>query len=125
MAKTKHSYLKTHRLAGRLMAFDTNDEEAKLRKLAADAASGRAAKTLVKEGHLRVTLVVLRKGAVLGAHRVKGDVTLQVLRGRFEVNTAGESVRATRGDVVTIRADVSHDARALSDSTVLITASMR
>jgi quercetin dioxygenase-like cupin family protein len=125
MPPRKHTYLKTHRIAGNTLSIDTASEEAGLREQAANSTSGRAAKTLVKEGRLRVTLVALRKGAVLGAHRVEGDVTLQVLRGQFEVLTQDGAIRVAKANIVALRAGVSHEAHALRDSTILITASMR
>jgi quercetin dioxygenase-like cupin family protein len=125
MAKSEHTYLRTHRLAAKMLTLDVGTEERRLREQAAKATAGRAAKTLVKEGRLRVTLVALRKGTVLGAHHVEGEVTLHVLRGRLEVRTAREAVRPAKGGIVALQAGVSHEAEALSDSTLLITASMR
>ena len=69
---TKHTYLKTHRLSGDILEFMLPAEEAALRERAAGAKAGRAAKTLVKEGALRLTLVALNKGIVLQAHQVEG-----------------------------------------------------
>jgi quercetin dioxygenase-like cupin family protein len=120
----QHSYLKTHRLAGAMVSLDLQAEEAKLRALAAGAGSGRAAKTLLKQGRMRVTLVALRRGAELSAHQVEGDVTLHVLRGEFEVRTKQRGVRAAKGGMLALQAGLSHEARALRDSTVLITAAM-
>lgn len=125
MPQKKHTYLKTHRLASKVIGFDTSAEEAPLRAQAAQANSGRAAKTMVKEGRLRVTLVALRGGTAFGAHQVEGDVTLHVLRGQFEVRTKEGTVQASKGSVIALQAGVPHEARAVRDSTVLITASMR
>ncbi len=125
MGKTEHTYLRTHQLAAKMLTFDTSAEERRLRQQAAEARTGRAAKTFVKEGRIRLTLVALRKGTVLGAHQVEGDVTLHVLRGRLEVRTAREAVRAIKGGIIALQAGVSHEAEALRGSTVLITASMR
>lgn len=125
MPAKKHSYLRTHKLAGKVLQLDTAAEEAKLREQAATSKSGRAAKTLVKEGRLRVTLIALRKGTALGAHAVAGDVTIEVRRGAVEIGMDGKSIRAAKGDLVALQARVRHDARALRDSTILITAAMR
>ena len=125
MPPRKHTYLKTHRIAGNTLSIDTASEEAGLREQAAKANTGRAAKTLVKQGQLRVTLVALRKGSVLSAHRVEGDVTIQVLRGQFEILTQDGAIRAAKGNIVALRAGVSHEAHAVRDSTILITTSMR
>jgi quercetin dioxygenase-like cupin family protein len=126
MAKTQHTYLKTHRIAGKMISFDTAGEEPKLRQQAARAKTGHAAKTLVKEGRIRVTLAALRRGAKLGAHRhVRGEVALHVLRGQLQVRADRHTIRAGKGSVTVLQAGAPHAAEALRDSTVLITASMR
>jgi quercetin dioxygenase-like cupin family protein len=122
---SRHTYLRTHRLAGKILEFDLGAEERKLQEQAASAKSGRAAKTLVKEGRLRITLVAMRKGAALGAHAVEGDVSLQVLRGAFAMRTKDQHFRARKGSLIALQAGVQHDAQATRDATILITASMR
>jgi hypothetical protein len=47
------------------------------------------------------------------------------LRGRFDVLTEDGVTGAGKGNIISIRAGVSHEAHALRDSTILITASMR
>jgi quercetin dioxygenase-like cupin family protein len=121
----QHSYLKAHRLAGAVVTLDLQEEEAKLWALATTAASGRAAKTLLKQGRIRLTLVALRRGAKLSTHQVEGDVTLHVLRGKFEVRTKQRNVRAAKAGLLALQAGLSHEALALRDSTVLITTAMR
>jgi quercetin dioxygenase-like cupin family protein len=125
MPRAKHSYLRTHRLTAKILTFDVAAEGEALQQRAASASTSRAAKTLVKEGRLRATLIALRKGAALGAHSVEGEVTLHVLRGAFEVRTKGAEAVARAGGVIALQAGVRHEARALRDSTVLITTCMR
>ena len=125
MTPAAHTYLRTRKLAGVALTFDLAKEDATLRAQAAAAKSGRAAKTLVKEGRLRVTLIALRKGTALGAHAVQGDVTIQVLRGALELRIDDRPLRAARGAAVALQAGVRHDARATRDAAILITAAMR
>ena len=125
MAREGHTYTRTHKLAGKLLRFDTAAEEAKLAKQAAAAKAGRAAKTFVKEGRLRVTLMALRKGTVLSAHTVPAEVSIGVVRGAVEVHTEDGAVRANKGSLIVLQAGVTHDVRALRDSSLLITTSMR
>lgn len=80
-------YLKTHHLREALLHFAVRDEERALRDLAASSGSGRAAKTLVKEGPLRITLAALRKGATLETHQITGPVSIHALSGRLRVST--------------------------------------
>jgi quercetin dioxygenase-like cupin family protein len=108
-----------------MLAFDASAEQAKLVEQAAASRTGRAAKTLVKEGRLRATLIALRKGTALGAHHVDGDVTLHVLKGEFEVRTQGRTVTARKDGIVVLSAGVKHEAIARRDTTVLITTAMR
>jgi quercetin dioxygenase-like cupin family protein len=125
MPTSKHTYLRTHKLAGRLMVFDTAAEEAKVRTQAASSKQGRGAKTLVKEGRLRVTLLGMRKGTALGAHNVDGEVSIQVLRGAIEIHTSEGAVRVRKGGLAVLHAGVRHDAHALQDTTALLTTAMR
>ena len=48
--KQTPSYLRTHRLRGKVMQFALGAEDAELRERAASSQTGRAAKTLAKEG---------------------------------------------------------------------------
>ncbi len=128
MATGKHTYLRTHKLAGRVLVFDTATEALKVREQSASSKQGRGAKTLVKEGRLRVTLLGLRKGRqgqVLGVHQVEGELSIHVLRGALEIRTSEGAVRVAKGGLAVLHAGVRHDARALLDTTVLLTTSMR
>ena len=117
----KHTYLRTHQLGGEVMAFALRAEELALRQRAESTKAGRAAKTLVKEGPLRLTLVALRKGIVLQPHQVDGAVSVQVLRGRAKVDAPGEGTSLGVGGLVTIPPRQVHAATALTDCTLLIT----
>ncbi|HZP57584.1 MAG TPA: cupin domain-containing protein [Dehalococcoidia bacterium] len=119
-----HIYLKTHRLSGTLMSFRPRVEAERLRAQAAASRAGRAAKTLVKDGPLRITQVALRKGVTLQTHRVEGPVSVQVLRGRCAVTTDSGEIAAVAGDLIAIDAGVAHAVRAVTDLDLLITAAV-
>ena len=121
---TKHTYLKTHALSGAALSFSLATEDAALRERVTEARSGRVAKTLVKEGRLRVTLIALRRGAALGAHQVAGVVSVQVLRGRARVSAEGRIVELSRGGLLVLDQEVTHTAEALVDSALLVTVAM-
>ena len=121
---TKHTYLKTHTMSAAALAFSLSTEDAALRERAGAARSGRVARTLVKEGHLRVTLIVLRRGAALGAHQVEGVVSVQVLRGRARVSAEGKIVDLSRGGLLILDQGVTHTAEALVDCALLVTVAM-
>jgi uncharacterized protein YeaO (DUF488 family)/quercetin dioxygenase-like cupin family protein len=120
----EHTYLRTHKLSGKLLRFALREEDARVREQAVASKAGRAAKTLVKEGALRVTYVALRKGAALQAHQVAGAVSIHVQRGRLRVLVDGGAVNLGPGDLAALGEGVSHSAEAASDCAILITAAM-
>lgn len=121
---TKHTYLKTHTLTGAALSFSLAAEDLALRERASTAKSGRAAKTLVKEGTLRVTLIVMRKGSALSPHQVDGVVSLHVLRGRVRVAAEGTLVDLSSDGLLVLDQEVAHTAEALTDCSLLITVAM-
>lgn len=122
---SKHTYLRTHEISGQVLRFRLTAEDARLREQATASRAGRAGKTLVKEGPLRITQVALRKGTPLQAHQVAGAVSLHVQRGRLRVTTSGEAMDLGPGELVVLEAGVSHAATALRDCAILITMAMQ
>lgn len=120
----KHTYLKDHTLTGAALSFSLSSEDAALRERAAKAKSRRAAKTLVKEGLLRVTLIVLGKGAALSPHQVEGVVSIHALRGRARVSAQGSVVALPAGGLVVLDREVVHSVEALADCALLVTVAM-
>lgn len=123
MAK-RHTYLKTHTLAGAVLSFELSAEDEALRERAQSAKSGRAATTLVKEGRLRVTMIAMRAGSRLGAHQVDGVVSVQFVRGRARVSAAGESTDLAAGGLLVLQEEVTHTVEALTDCALLVTVAM-
>ena len=123
-AKNTPTYLRTHQLRGSVMHFALSAEDAGLRARASASKSGRAAKTLVKEGPLRITLVALTQGTVLGSHEVAGPLSIQSLRGHLRILTDTGDVDVPAGSLAVLDAGVAHSARALEDSAVLISVTM-
>ncbi len=127
--RAKHTYLRTHTISGVALSFSLRDEETSLREKAAESPAGRAAKTLVKDGSLRVTMTALRKGVALQRHQVEGAVSVQVLRGRARVGVDGPSTAPysedlASGRLLVLQEGAPHTAEALSDCTLLITFAM-
>lgn len=121
---TKHTYLKTHKISGAVLTPDLPVEAERLRDKAAEASNGRAAKTLVKEGQLRVTLVALKRGAALDTHSVEGTVSVHVVRGRCGLDAGGREAALSSGELIVIGQGVEHSLRARVDCVLLITVAM-
>ena len=122
--RAKSTYARSHRLSGMRLEFLLNAEDDALRERAATASSGRAAKTLAKEGRLRATLVALKRGAALKQHHVDGPVSIQCLRGNVAIAVGEHTSELTSGGLIVLDAKVAHDAKALRDSSILITMSV-
>lgn len=117
----KHQYLKTHQLSGTGVIADALDEAVDLLAKAREATSGRAAKTLVKNGPLRLTLIAMKKGAAAARHHVDGPATIQVLRGKLRITTPRGPEDLGSGTVYALGAAVEHSHAALSDCVALLT----
>jgi len=117
-------YLRTHRLQDALLKFGVASEAEQLRAQAVPSGAGRAAKTLVKEGPIRVTLVALRRGVALEEHHVAGPVTIQVLHGTFRLSTDRGDTDVHVGELVVLDTGIPHTAHALEDCALLLTVAM-
>lgn len=70
-------------LSDDVMVFDLEHERDRIASPAAGEPGGRGARTLLKSGPLRVTMVVLAPGATIAEHRAEGPITIQPLQGRI------------------------------------------
>jgi quercetin dioxygenase-like cupin family protein len=123
VAKEGHTYLRTHMLSGRLLQFQLLDELPELLDRARESKVGRTAKTLLKQGPFRITLVAMRKGADMNRHHVDGPVSIQVLRGRIRLEVKDCVTELGAGGLTTLEARIEHDVSAITDTAFLITMS--
>jgi quercetin dioxygenase-like cupin family protein len=124
MQKNKSSVLRTRRLSGKVLTFLLGAEDETLREFAESSRTGRAAKTLAKQGSLRITLVALKKGTVLAPHQVAGPVSIQTIRGCLRLTTDKAGVDVTAGSLITLGPGVAHTAKAHTDCAILLTFAM-
>lgn len=115
------AYSRTHELSGDVLAFVLGPEIDALRARASAASDGRAAKTLVKEGALRVTLVALKTGVRLQEHEVAGPVLVQGLGGIARLAAGSGEVEVGPGALVALDEGVAHSVQAVEDCELLIT----
>jgi quercetin dioxygenase-like cupin family protein len=66
------------------------------------ARHGRSARTLVKEGPLRLTIVAIGPGGTLPAHSTGGPVTIHVLEGEVTVTAIEREYPLGSGDVLVL-----------------------
>lgn len=92
---------------------------------AASESTRRSAVTIVG-GHervLRQTLIALEPGARMAEHEGPDEATIQVLRGRVRLSTAGTSWEARTGDLLDVPPE-RHDVEALERSVIVLTVAM-
>ena len=85
------------------------------------ARHGRTARTLVKEGPLRLTIMGIAAGGVLPAHRTDAHVTVHLLEGEVTFTARGRAYPLHVGDVLVLAPGVEHDARSANGGVFLLT----
>ena len=120
----KSAVLRVRRLAGKRLTFMLRAEDDMLREFAEDSKTGRAGKTLVKEGPLRITLVALKKGTVLPPHHVAGPISIQTIRGCLRLTTDRGDMDVPEGYLIALGPGVVHAAKAHDDCAILLTFAM-
>lgn len=85
------------------------------------ARHGRTARTLVKEGPLRLTIMGIAAGGVLPAHSTDAHVTIHLLEGEVTFSARGREYALSVGDVLVFAPGVEHDARSAKGGVFLLT----
>ena len=107
-------------LSGDVLAFDL---VAEMEFVRAELAEGHAriARTLVKEGALRLTLIGLSPGAAMHEHESAGPVTIHVLDGSLDLDAEGETHAHQAGSIVALDRRVRHAVRSSYGALFLLT----
>jgi quercetin dioxygenase-like cupin family protein len=85
------------------------------------AQRGRSARTLVKDGPLRLTLMALAPDGRLPAHTTDARVTIHVVQGDVTFLAIDREYALVSGDVLVFAAGVEHAARSKSGAVFLLT----
>lgn len=86
--------------------------------------SGRAARTLVKDGTLRVTLVAIAPGGQLAAHTAPGPIAVHVLKGTITFSVGDEAWTLEPGDLLSLEGGVRHAVESRDGAEFLLTMSL-
>ncbi len=110
-------------LSGDVLVFSLDEE----REHAADSAaldrSGRNARTLLKSGALRVTLVVLAAGGEIAEHEADGPITVQPVSGRIRFTAQGQDHDLGPRQLLALGAGIRHSVSSESGGAFLLTVS--
>jgi len=85
------------------------------------AAHGRSARTLVKDGPLRLTIMALAAGGSLPPHSTEHPLSIQVIQGDVTFFAVDQEYALTAGDVLIFGAGVEHSARSTGGASFLLT----
>jgi len=109
-----------HAVSGPALTFSLTEEMASLKSELRNAPA-RAAKTLIKEGPVTVTLIGVNAGGSLHAHKADGPITVQVLEGEVEF-AIGETTRSLpAGTLLALDGGITHAVHSAHGGVFLLT----
>jgi quercetin dioxygenase-like cupin family protein len=111
-------------LSGGVMVFQLNEERERTGDPATLEKHGRSARTLLKDGPLRVTLVVLGPGGELAEHSAPGPITVQPLDGSIRFTIDGQTHDVAAGEMLTAAAGLPHTVRSADGAAFLLTVAL-
>jgi quercetin dioxygenase-like cupin family protein len=85
------------------------------------ARHGRSARTLVKDGPLRLTLIALAAGGHMPSHRTEGPVTIHLLQGDVTFDVEEREYPLVPGEVLVLASGVQHGVRSSAGCVFLLT----
>jgi quercetin dioxygenase-like cupin family protein len=108
-------------LTGPNLTFDLPGLIEELRGDESYARTGRAGRTLAKDGSLRLTLVLIAKGVEVGTHHAESPMTLQPVKGRLHYRVGEEHFEIGAGEVLYFGPGHAQDIHAVDDTAILLT----
>ena len=108
-------------MSSNVLSFHLAEELARVHDPVLLGRNGRNARTLVKNGPLRVTLVMLQGGGKIAPHRAAGPITVHVLDGEVQFNAAGQDHQLAAGDLLVLDAGVEHHLASENGGAFLLT----
>ncbi|HUF12288.1 MAG TPA: cupin domain-containing protein [Longimicrobiales bacterium] len=108
-------------LKGDVLVFDLDEERARVSDAEIIGRSGRNARTLLKSGPLRVTLIVLGPGGGIPEHHAEGTMLVQPIVGRIEFTAGDKTHELEPGQLLSTGPGVPHAVRSEAGATFLLT----
>ena len=111
-------------LSGDVLVFRLHEERAHAADPAAVRRGGPSARTLLKDGPMRVTLIVLGPGARIAEHAAEGPITVQPLDGVITFMALGEEHELRPGDLLSVGIGVRHALASADGGSFLLTVAL-
>lgn len=110
-------------LHGNALLIDLDAEEREATHPDTLERDGRSSRTLLKDGALRITLIVLAADGDIPDHHSEGPVTVQPLHGRVTVSFEEETHDVDAGQILAIGPGVPHSVHSDDGAAFLLTVS--
>jgi quercetin dioxygenase-like cupin family protein len=111
-----------HPVSGPALLFDLAEELEIVHEQL--VTTSRTARTLVKNGSLRATLIGLAAGGEIASHSADGPITVHVLEGALDFDVDGKPWSLRKGSFFALDAGVAHSARSAEGAVFLLTVSL-
>lgn len=95
-------------LSGEALIFDLDEEREAVAAAPALERNGHNARTLLKNGPMRVVLIVMAPGAEIPEHDAEGPITVQPVDGRIRFTAAGRDHELAPGGLLCLGPGVRH-----------------
>ena len=105
------------------LVFDLASHVQEMRGEESYQRSGRTGRTLAKSGRMRVTLVAMERGNVIGTHQADSPLTLHVISGHIRFRAGGLDQELKAGQVLFFGPGDAHDITATEETVLLLTLS--
>lgn len=107
------------RLTGDVLSYHLEEEVRTVR--AHLDSTDRSARTLVKSGALRVTLVGLAPGGSMARHKADGPISIQAIEGEVVFEAGNEEWTLKAGSMLAVEPGIVHSVRSPSGGFFLLT----
>jgi quercetin dioxygenase-like cupin family protein len=111
-----------HPVSGPALLFDLTEELQIVHEQLTK--SSRSARTLVKNGSLRATLMGLAAGGELASHSADGPITVHLLEGAMDFEADGKTWSLRQGSFFALDAGIVHSVRSAQGAVFLLTVSL-
>jgi quercetin dioxygenase-like cupin family protein len=83
--------------------------------------SDRNSITVFKTNGLRIVLIALRKGAEMVKHTAAGLISIQMLKGKMQLNAGDQTVQLGKGQMLALHKGIPHNLLAKKKTIFLLT----
>ena len=92
---------------GEVLVLDLTHEQEQVEGEALER-TGRSARTLIKSGPMRVTLISLAPGGEIAEHQAEGPITVQPVSGTIRFTAAGHTHELRPGQLLSLAPGIRH-----------------